>query len=116
MADCIFCKIGSGEIPTNMVYEDELICAFNDLSPQAPAHALIIPKKHIESLDAATEEDAEILAHMLLKVKEVAKILGIENGYRCVMNTGEDGGQTVKHLHIHLLGKKAMGWPPFPEE
>ena len=116
MADCIFCKIANGEIPTNMVYEDELICAFNDLSPQAPVHTLIIPKKHIESLDAATEEDAKILSHMLLKVKDIAAKLGIENGYRCVINTGEDGGQSVKHLHIHLLGKKVMGWPPFPEE
>ena len=80
--------------------------------PQAPVHVLIIPKKHIESLDALQEEDAELLAYMMLKVKDIAKSVGIVNGYRAVINCGEDGDQTVKHLHIHLLGKRKMSWPP----
>lgn len=112
MSDCIFCKIANGEIPTNMVYEDDRIAAFRDLEPQAPEHVLIVPKNHIQSLDQTEEEDAELLAHIMLKIKEIAAILKLENGYRVVINTGEDGGQTVPHLHVHLLGKRAMAWPP----
>ena len=112
MSDCIFCKLANGEIPTNMVYEDDKIAAFRDLEPQAPEHVLIVPKKHIQSLDHTAPEDAELLAHIMLKIKEVAAILGLENGYRVVINTGADGGQTVPHLHVHLLGKRAMAWPP----
>jgi threonylcarbamoyladenosine tRNA methylthiotransferase MtaB len=112
MSDCIFCKIANGGIPTNMVYEDDKIAAFRDLEPQAPEHVLIVPKKHIQSLDQTTEEDAELLAHIMLKIKEIAAILKLENGYRVVINTGSDGGQTVPHLHVHLLGKRAMAWPP----
>ncbi len=112
MSDCIFCKIAKGEIPSKKAYEDDKILSFYDLDPQAPVHVLIIPKKHLDSLDAATEEDAQLLAHMMLKIKDIAKDLELENGYRVVINTGEDGGQTVKHLHVHLLGKRAMKWPP----
>ena len=112
MSDCIFCKIASGEIPSNKAYEDDKILAFHDLDPQAPVHVLIIPKKHITSLSDTTDEDGELLAHLFLKVKEIAASLGLENGYRIVANTGDDGGQTVKHLHVHLLGKRQMAWPP----
>ena len=110
--DCIFCKIASKEILSDYVYEDDSIISFKDAEPQAPEHVLIIPKKHISSLDEAKEEDAELLAHILLKVKDIAAGLGMEDGYRLVNNCGEDGGQTVKHLHFHLLGKRKMAWPP----
>ena len=112
MSDCIFCKIAKGEIPSNKVYEDDQVLCFKDLDPQAPVHVLMIPKKHLDSLSAATEEDAALLAHMLLKIKDVAKELELDNGYRVVINTGEDGGQSVKHLHMHLLGKRSLNWPP----
>ena len=112
MADCIFCRIASGDIPSNKAYEDDKILAFHDLDPQAPVHVLVIPKKHIGSLSEAEEGDAELLAHIMLKVKDIAAQLGLENGYRVVINTGEDGGQTVHHLHVHILGKRPMAWPP----
>ena len=112
MEDCLFCKIGSGEIPTTVIYEDDKIMCFPDLNPQASVHVLMIPKKHISSLDATTPEDAEILSYMLLKVKEIAAMQGLTNGYRTVINTGDDGGQTIKHLHIHILGGRFMSWPP----
>lgn len=112
MPDCIFCKIAANEIPSQTVYEDDLIYAFYDLEPQAPIHVLIIPKKHLESLDSANLGDVQLLGHLLLKVKDIAKDLGLDNGYRLVVNTGEDGMQTVKHLHFHLLGQRRMLWPP----
>jgi histidine triad (HIT) family protein len=112
MSDCIFCKIAGGEIPAKVVYEDEQVLCFHDLEPQAPVHVLLIPKKHLESLDAATEEDAALLGYLLLRVREIAARLGLENGYRLVNNCGEDGMQTVKHLHFHLLGKRRLLWPP----
>ena len=112
MSDCIFCKIANKENPSNFVYEDDQIVCFHDLEPQAPVHVLIIPKKHIASLDDAAAEDAQLLGHILVKVKEIAEILGLENGYRLVNNCGEDGMQTVKHIHFHLLGKRKMTWPP----
>ena len=112
MSDCIFCKIADGQIPSDRVYEDDKILAFKDLSPQAPVHVLIIPKKHIQSLAQAKEEDAQLLGYIMLKVKEIAESLELENGYRVVINTGDDGGQTVQHLHVHLLGKRQMIWPP----
>ena len=112
MSDCIFCMIANKEIPSNVVYEDDKIFCFKDNAPQAPEHVLIIPKKHIASLDDATEEDAEVLAWILLKAKDIAKDLGIENGYRLVNNCGADGGQTVFHIHFHLLGKRPLLWPP----
>lgn len=110
--DCIFCKIANGEIKTDYVFEDDKIAAFKDLDPQAPVHILIVPKKHIESLEKTSDGDSELLGHMMLKIKEIAKKAGIsESGYRVVINTGKDGGQTVGHLHIHLLGKRKMEWP-----
>ncbi len=112
MSDCIFCKIANKEITSDYVYEDDKIISFRDMEPQAPEHVLIIPKNHIASLDAAQESDAEVLAHILLKAKDIAADLGMEDGYRLVNNCGEDGGQTVKHLHFHLLGKRKMSWPP----
>ena len=112
MSDCIFCKIANKEIPSEYIYEDDKIVSFKDLEPQAPEHVLIIPKKHIASLDAAASEDAELLAHILLKVKDIAAGLELKDGYRLINNCGEDGGQTVKHLHFHLLGKRKMTWPP----
>ena len=105
MSDCLFCKIVEGEIPSTKVYEDDMILAFRDLEPQAPEHVLVIPKKHIASLDDVTEEDQEILGYLMCKIKDIAADLGIENGYRVVNNCGEDGLQTVKHIHFHLLGK-----------
>jgi len=112
MSDCIFCKIASGEIPSNKAYEDDKILAFHDLDPQAPVHVLIIPKKHIASLDDTTEADKELLSYIMLKIKDIAKDLDLKKGYRVVINTGDDGGQTVKHMHVHLLGKRQMIWPP----
>ena len=112
MSDCLFCKIIAGEIPSNKVYEDDEILAFNDVAPQAPVHFLIVPKKHMASLDDTTDEDAALLAHIMLKIKDIARDLGLENGYRVVINTGEDGMQSVKHLHVHVLGKRRLLWPP----
>lgn len=112
MGDCVFCKIVDKEIPSNVVYEDDRILCFHDLDPQAPVHVLIIPKKHIASLDDVQAEDQELLGYILTKVKEIAAELRLENGYRLVNNCGEDGFQTVKHLHFHLLGKRKLTWPP----
>ena len=112
MADCIFCKIAEKEIPSNVVYEDDKILCFHDLEPQAPVHVLIIPKKHIASMDDVQVENQELMGHIMVKVKEIAEILELENGYRLVNNCGEDGFQTVKHIHFHLLGKRKMTWPP----
>ena len=112
MADCIFCSIANHDIPTEAVYEDDKIICFHDLEPQAPVHVLLIPKKHIGSLDEVTEEDSELLSYIMLKIPEIAADLGLENGYRVVVNNGEDAFQTVKHLHFHILGKRHLGWPP----
>lgn len=116
MSDCIFCKIANGEIPSNKVYEDESVLAFYDLDPQAPVHVLIIPKEHIASTNEITAENSGVVANVFEAAAKIAKQLKLENGYRIVNNCGADGGQTVQHLHFHLLGKKAMGWPPFPKE
>ena len=112
MEDCIFCKIGNGEIPSKKVYEDDNILAFHDLSPKAPVHVLIIPKKHIASLEETSDDDTLILGDLLVKIKLIAKELGLVNGYRLVSNCGKDGMQTVNHLHFHLMGKRLMQWPP----
>ena len=112
MGDCVFCKIAEKEIPSNIVYEDDQIICFHDLEPQAPVHVLIIPKKHIASMDDVSADDQQLMGYIMTKVKEIAKTLGLENGYRLVNNCGEDGFQTVKHLHFHLLGKRKMTWPP----
>ena len=114
MSDCIFCKLASGEIPTKVVYEDDLVFSFYDAEPQAPVHVLLIPRKHIGSVSELQEEDAALMGHMMLTAKKIAAQLGIDqSGYRCVLNTGEDGGQSVKHLHMHILGGLPMGWPPY---
>ncbi len=112
MTDCVFCMIAEKKIPANLVYEDEKLMVFHDLDPQAPVHVLMISKKHIPSLNAVEEGDQELLGYMLGKVPEIAKMLGLENGYRLVNNCGEDGLQTVQHIHFHLLGKRKMLWPP----
>ncbi len=108
----IFKKIIDREIPADVVYEDDRCMAFSDVSPQAPTHVLLIPKKEIASIDAIAEEDAELLGHLWLVIRNLARQLKLEDGYRVVVNCGVDGGQTVDHLHFHLLGGRAMRWPP----
>jgi histidine triad (HIT) family protein len=110
--DCIFCKIASGAIPATLLFEDEEVVAFADRNPQAPVHVLVIPRRHIISLAQAVKTDAAVLGHMLETVAELARTLQLANGYRSVINTGPDGGQTVEHLHVHLLGGRGMSWPP----
>lgn len=110
--DTIFGKIIRREIPAHIVYEDELALAFTDVNPQAPTHILVIPKKPIVNLATAQAEDQELLGHLLLTAQKVAQIAGLEQGYRIVMNVGQDGGQTVHHLHIHILGGRSLSWPP----
>ncbi len=111
--NCLFCKIAAGEIPSTEVYSDEHIVAFRDISPAAPQHILLIPRKHIQSVAALTEQDSELMGRLLLTAKQVAIDLGVaQSGYRCVLNTGDDGGQTVHHLHLHLLAGRQMSWPP----
>ncbi|MER2080612.1 MAG: histidine triad nucleotide-binding protein [Ruminococcus sp.] len=108
MNDCIFCKIIDGSIPSKKVYEDEQILAFHDVQPQAPVHVLFVPKEHICCADAITEENASVVAHIFTKIPGVAKSLGLVNGYRIINNCGDDGCQSVKHLHFHLLGGKQL--------
>jgi len=113
MNDCIFCKIASGEIPSTRVYEDDVCIAFDDLSPQAPTHILVIPREHIDSLDKAAPENKGMLGHLLLTSAEIARQRGFANdGYRVVINTNADGGQTVFHLHVHLLAGRPFVFPP----
>ena len=113
MSDCIFCKIVEGDIPANKVFEDDDVVAFRDLNPQAPTHVLVIPKKHIETLNDLQAEDAELVGKMYLAAKKVAEDEGIaEAGYRTVFNCNRDGGQEVYHLHLHVLGGRQMTWPP----
>jgi histidine triad (HIT) family protein len=113
MQDCIFCKIAAKEIPVHSVYEDDQVIAFRDINPQAPVHVLVIPKKHIANLVEATNEDAVLLAHMHGVVRRLANELGVaDEGFRLVVNTKDNGGQTVHHLHFHLLGGRFMTWPP----
>ncbi len=107
--DCVFCEIIKGNIPSSKVYEDEFVTAFNDLNPQMPVHVLIVPKKHIASANDLVTEDAELVGRVFLAAKEIAKKLGLDGGYRIINNCGEDAGQTVKHLHFHMLGGKSMG-------
>ena len=112
MSDCIFCKIAGKGIPANIAYEDDKIMCFHDLNPQAPVHVLVIPKKHIASMDDLTEGDAELMGLLIVKIKDIAKGLGLADGYRVVNNCGKDGLQTVGHIHFHVLGKRQMLWPP----
>jgi histidine triad (HIT) family protein len=110
--DCLFCKIASGAIPVKHLYEDDEVLAFPDINPQAPTHILIIPKNHVASLAHCQSDDTTMLGYLLHTAAEVAREQNIANGYRLVINTGADGGQTVEHLHIHLLGGRPMHWPP----
>jgi histidine triad (HIT) family protein len=112
MSDCLFCKIVAGEIPTKKIYEDDEILAFHDVNPQAPSHALIVPKRHIASLNDAESAEAELLGRLLLTARKVASQLGIASGYRVVNNCGAAAGQSVFHVHFHVLGGRPMGWPP----
>lgn len=111
--DCLFCKIINGEIPSNKVYEDDLVYAFRDIEPQAPVHILIIPKEHIASANELNDENCAIVGHIFSVAAKIAKSEGIaEGGYRIVNNCGENGGQTVGHLHFHMLGGRSLQWPP----
>ena len=111
--DCIFCKIAEGDIPATVVHQDDDIVAFRDANPQAPTHILVIPRRHIPSLDAAGPDQAELLGSLLLRARALARDEGVaDDGYRTVLNVGADGGQTVHHVHLHLLGGRAMDWPP----
>ena len=113
LEDCIFCKIAAKEIPSTHVYEDDVCVAFDDLSPQAPTHVLVIPRSHVDSLDKADKSYKETLGHLLLAAADIAREKGFaENGYRIVINTNSDGGQTVFHLHVHLLAGRPFVFPP----
>ena len=113
MTDCIFCKIAAGDIPAKIVFQNDDVLAFRDLNPQAPTHVLVIPKKHIATTNDITDADAALIGKMHLAAKQVAKDDGIaDDGYRTVMNCNRAAGQTVFHIHLHLLGGRHMGWPP----
>ncbi len=112
MSDTIFSKIIRKEVPADIVYEDDLTLAFRDIHPQAPVHILVIPKKPIPGLSEAESEDHALMGHLLLTAKRVAQAFGLDNGYRIVINNGADAGQTVYHLHLHILGGRHMRWPP----
>jgi histidine triad (HIT) family protein len=112
MDDCLFCKIRDGVIPAKQVYQDERAVAFRDVNPQAPTHILVIPRKHIASLNELTEEDTALVGHLHMVAAKLARDEGLTNGYRTIFNTGPDAGQTVFHLHLHLVGGRALEWPP----
>ena len=113
MPDCIFCKIISGEIPSDEVYSDDELFAFRDVNPQAPMHVLIVPRKHIELIVDFTEQDAGLMGRMILAANKIAESEGlVENGFRYVLNCNEHGGQAVFHVHLHVLGGRQMTWPP----
>ena len=112
MADCLFCKIANGDIPTELVYEDDEIVAFKDINPQAPVHILLIPREHIESADDISKENSYLIGRIFEVANKVAKEHNLEQGYRIVNNCKEHGGQTVNHIHFHLLAGRHMLWPP----
>lgn len=112
MSDCLFCRIAAGEVPAQMVHQDAHIVAFRDIAPKAPVHILVVPRHHWTSLAAVPDGEAPVLGHLLEACRDLAVGLGLGDGYRVVVNTGPDGGQTVDHLHVHLLGGRAMEWPP----
>ncbi|MGL5795780.1 MAG: histidine triad nucleotide-binding protein [Waterburya sp.] len=112
MTDTIFGKIIRREIPADIVYEDDLALAFKDVNPQAPTHILVIPKKPIPRLSDASPEDTALMGHLLMTVKKIAQQANLTNGYRVVINNGEDAGQSVDHLHLHILGDRSLSWPP----
>ncbi|MCY6354855.1 histidine triad nucleotide-binding protein [Clostridium sp. ZS2-4] len=113
MEECIFCKIIKGDIPAKKVYEDDMILSFEDINPAAPVHVLVIPKKHIKSLNELEDDDANIISHIFTVSRDIAKKFNIdESGYRVIMNCGNDGGQEVPHIHFHILGRRNLSWPP----
>ncbi|HHW92568.1 MAG TPA: histidine triad nucleotide-binding protein [Firmicutes bacterium] len=113
MSECVFCRIVAGEIPSDIIYEDDTVLAFKDINPQAPVHLLLIPKDHIPSLLELTEADRGLLAHIFAVIQQLAREYELDKkGFRTVINTGDEGGQTVHHLHFHLLGGRFMQWPP----
>jgi len=113
MSDCLFCKIVSGEIPCDKLYENDKLIAFRDIDPKAPTHILVIPKKHIRSINELDISDQNLAGEILLTAKEIAKIENIESsGYRTIFNTNSDGGQTVYHIHMHVMGGRQLHWPP----
>lgn len=112
MADCLFCRIVAGEIPSRKVYEDESVYAFEDIEPRAPTHILLVPKKHVPGLAEAGPEDAALLGELQLRAAALARDRGLAQGYRTVLNVGPHAGQSVFHLHLHLLGGRPMHWPP----
>jgi histidine triad (HIT) family protein len=113
MVDCIFCKIANGKIPSDKVYENENVYAFEDLNPVAPTHVLIVPKEHVKSLDEMEDAHQSLLGEMMLTAKKIAKSKGLsEDGYRVVNNIGKAGGQSVDHFHLHVIGGRNMQWPP----
>jgi histidine triad (HIT) family protein len=109
--DCIFCKIANGEIPATKVYEDDTVVAFNDLEPQAPTHILVIPKKHIASAADINEENSDVISHIFEVIAKIAKAQNMSEGFRVVNNCGDSAGQTVKHIHFHLMSGRAFTWP-----
>ena len=110
--DYLFCKMVAGEIPVNKVYEDDRCLAFYDINPQAPVHFLVIPKQHITSPANITQENAAVVGHIFAVIAQIAAEMHLENGYRVVTNCGKDGGQSVAHLHFHVLAKRSLAWPP----
>ncbi len=110
--DCLFCKIVAGDIPARKLYEDDRVLAFHDIGPQAPVHFLVIPKRHIRTLNELSEDDKALTGHMLFTAQRLAQELGCEAGFRVVMNCNGQGGQTVYHIHMHVLGQRQMHWPP----
>ena len=111
--ECLFCKIVTGDIPADVVYSDDDVLAFRDINPRAPIHVLVIPKEHLDSLASVADEHRDLMGHIMLVAREIAKDEGLgPSGYRTVINVGVDGGQTVQHLHLHLLGGRALRWPP----
>jgi histidine triad (HIT) family protein len=111
-ADCLFCRIVAGEIPSTRLHEDDLVIAIRDISPQAPTHVLVLPTRHIASAADLTEVDAPLLGRLFAVAADLARREGLDGGWRLVTNVGDDGGQTVDHLHVHLLGGRPMSWPP----
>lgn len=112
MEDCIFCRIAGEEIPCSKVYEDDLVLAFHDVNPAAPTHVLVIPKKHFSDITKLSENDMKYVAAAMRAIQQIARELELEDGFRVVVNTGPEAGQTVPHLHFHLLGGRRMAWPP----
>ena len=110
--DCLFCKIAAGEIPSTKIYEDEFVYAFADIDPKAPFHAIIIPREHIASAEDVNETNSQLIAKVFEAISKIAKEENLDNGFRVVNNCGEDGGQTVGHIHFHLLARRNLQWPP----